>query len=309
VERQALYTALKHSYLPVDVICEQDIVEDDLLKNYDLLYVSDPQVRDDVQRKIAGWVKAGGKLWACVGAAGWNEYNQPSTVLNDVFGVGKRETRIQQGGLTWSTGPWGAAASKFNYRQVGTLKASSPLFDGDVELPAWGMKLDCTPTTAQVLGTYEDGMPAVLLNTYGKGQALLVGALVGEGYMRQHYPADKPCGKTGWAFELGTPARQLAGGLTGGIVRPVTLSLPGIYTSVMDSPQGTLVFLNNATLATEDKDFSNALRSTVTVRVPVAGKIKSVESAKLGQVKFEMKGGEAIFTLPLPNTDVILLRK
>ena len=71
-ERQDLYVTLKHDGLPVDVVCEQDIVDDDLLKQYDLLYVCDPQVRDDVQSKIADWVKAGGKLWACVGALLWD---------------------------------------------------------------------------------------------------------------------------------------------------------------------------------------------------------------------------------------------
>jgi hypothetical protein len=308
-ERQALYTALKHDYLQVDVVSEQEIVEDDILQNYDLLYLSDPQVREDVQRKIAGWVQGGGKLWASVGAANWDEYNRPSAILDEAFGVGKRDMVTQEDWLPASAASYAAASSKFGYRQVGTLKADSPLFGGEVEMPVWGAKLDCTPTTAQVIGAYEDGRPAVLLNNFGKGKALLVGALAGEAYMRQHYPDDrKNVGKDGWSFELGTPARRLAAALSGEIAQPVTLSLPGIYTSVMDSPQGTLVFLNNATLAAET-DLTGALKPTVTVRVPVTGKVASIESAKLGKLKFTVKNGEATFTLPLPNADIILLRK
>ena len=308
-ERQALYTALKHDYVQVDVVSEQEVVADDLLRNYDVLYVSDPQVRADVQRKIAEWVRGGGKLWACVGAANWDEYNQPSALLNEAFGVGKREMVMQENWLPATAASYAASASKFGYQQVGTLTADSPLFGGRIEVPAWGATLDCAPTTGQVLGTYENGKPAVLLNQYGKGQALLAGALAGEAYTRQHYPHDrKNVGKEGWSFELGAAPRRLAAALAGGITQPVTLSLPGIYTSVMDSPQGTLVFLNNATLAAET-DLAGALQPTVTVSVPVTGKVASIESARLGKLKYTLKNGVATFTLPLPNVDVILLRK
>ena len=93
-----------------------------------------------------------------------------------------------------------------------------------------------------------------------------------------------------------------------GIPRPVTLSLPGIYASVMDSPQGTLVFLNNATLCAET-DLTGAIHPTVTASVPVTGKVSSVESAELGRRDFTIKDGVLSFDLPLPNADVILLRK
>ena len=84
--------------------------------------------------------------------------------------------------------------------------------------------------------------------------------------------------------------------------------LPGIYASVMDSPQGTLVFLNNATLCAET-DMTGAIHPQVTVSVPVTGKVSSVESAKLGKRTFTITNGILSFDLPLPNADVILLRK
>ena len=320
-ERQALYTALKHSYTPVDVVTEQEIVEDDILKNYTLLYITDPQVRADAQAKIADWVHGGGRLWASIGAADWDEASQPCAILNPVFGVDKREMVTQDNWLKWAAAFYGRAVSKFAYTQVGTLRTSSDLFGPDLELPVWGAKLECTPTTAQIRGIYEDGKPAILLNRYGKGQALLIGALVGEAYMRLHYPDDgKNCGKSGWSFEQGEQAQRLANALlkSAGVQRPLSLSLPGIYTSVMDSPQGTLVFLNNATLAT-DTDFTHAQQPTVTAWVHHSG-VQSVVSAKygplkkvanpakLGPMEYAVQNGLVVFKLTLPNADVLLLK-
>ncbi|HEX9962322.1 MAG TPA: hypothetical protein VGB00_15415, partial [Pyrinomonadaceae bacterium] len=81
-ERQNLFIAMQHSYVPVEVVSEQDVAQDERLKDYSLLMVTDPQVRGDVQRKIADWVKGGGRLWASVGAMNRDESNQPSRILN-----------------------------------------------------------------------------------------------------------------------------------------------------------------------------------------------------------------------------------
>ena len=75
----------------------------------------------------------------------------------------------------------------------------------------------------------------------------------------------------------------------------------------MDSPQGTLVFLNNATLCAE-KDMTGALKPEVRVAVPVRGKVSAIESAQLGKRDFTLKQGVVSFDLPLPNADVVLLR-
>lgn len=308
-ERQALYLALKHSCLEVDLISESEVVDDGILRQYSLLYLSDPQLRAETQSMIADWVASGGRLWAEVGAASWDESNQPCALLDPVFGVARREMVVQQNWLPPAAPPGGGAVSQFAYQQVGVLKTSSDLFGPDIELPVWGARLDCTPTTAQVRGIYEDGAPAILLNRYGTGQALLVGALVGEAYQRMHYPdGAKSCGRTGWRFEFGAPALRLVGGLlkSAGIVRSLELSVPGIYSSVMDCPQGTLVFLDNATLATATAPAS-ALKPVVTVRVRDTG-VSSVESARLGKIPFIGRQGVVSFAIALPNADVILLR-
>jgi hypothetical protein len=304
-ERQNLYLTLQHSGVPVEVVSEQDIVQDDILKNYSLLYVADPQVSSAAQQKIAAWVQSGGRLWAEAGAANWDEANQPSTALDAVFGVAKRSMLVQDGGFKPASAPWSANASKYGYQQAGVMHSASPLFGGNISVPVWGAKLDCTPTTAQVIGTYDDGKPATLLNRYGQGEALLVGALTGEAYVRLHYP-DKLIKdwvpQEGWNFDLGSEARRLATGLVGAakIEPPVTLSVPGVYTSVMETPGATLVFLNNATGRPLDK---------VSVHVRDVGHVRSLRSTRSAAVPYRMDKNGLNAEIPLANTEILCIMR
>ncbi|HEX8737379.1 MAG TPA: beta-galactosidase trimerization domain-containing protein, partial [Pyrinomonadaceae bacterium] len=302
-ERQNLFIAMQHAYVPVEVVSEQDIAEDERLKDYSLLMVTDPQVRNDVQRKIADWVKGGGRLWASVGAMSRDEYNQPSRVLNDVFGVKNQTIIMQDGGIQPAAESWSPNVSKFSYKQLGTIKTDSPVFGANVEIPVWGAKLDCAPSTAQIIGAYEDGKPAVFLNRYGKGEAMLVGALVGEAYVRARYPENLIKEWTiqeGWKFESGAEARTLAAGLVNGaqIIRPVSLSVPGVYTSVMETAGATLVFLNNAT---------GRKLPQVTVRLQGLENARRVESTRRDKIDYRVEENKLVLEMPLENTDIICI--
>jgi hypothetical protein len=302
-ERQNLFIAIQHSYVPVEVVSEQDIAQDERLKEYSLLMVSDPQVSGEVQRKIADWVKGGGRLWASVGAMNWDEYNQPSRILNDVFGVKNQSVIMQDGGIQPAADSWSPNVSKFSYKQLGTIKTDSPVFGANIEIPVWGAKLDCTPSTAQIVGSYQDGKPAIFLNRYGKGEAMLVGALVGEAYVRARYPENLLKDwtiQTGWKFESGAEARSLASALVKGaqIVRPVSLSVPGVYTSVLETAEATLLFLNNAT---------GRPLPQVTVSMRGLENVRRLQSARRDKIAYRLEKGELVFEMPLENTDIICI--
>ncbi|MEO8072570.1 MAG: beta-galactosidase trimerization domain-containing protein [Acidobacteriota bacterium] len=304
-ERQNLYIAMQHAYVPVEVVSEQDILLDDRLKDYAMLMVSDPQVRGDVQEKIGEWVKNGGHLWASVGAMNWDEFNQPSRTLDKVFGVKDRKVIFQKDGIQPSKSSWTSDVSKFNYQQIDTLKTNPLFFSKAIEIPVWGAKLDSAPTTAKIIGSYKDGKPAIFLNKYGKGEAMLVGAMFGEAYINQHYPQNLL--KDGnllpdWKFDLGTETTRLATDFVerAKINRPLSLSVPGVYTSVMETPEATLVFLNNAT--------GHPL-SKVTVRLRDAGKIRLIQSTLSDKIAYQIKDNEIIFDIPLKDADIVYLKR
>lgn len=304
-ERQNIYIAMQHAYVPVEVVSEQDVLHDNRLKDYSMLMVSDPQVRGDVQEKIGEWVKNGGHLWASVGAMNWDEFNQPSKILNKVFGIKNRKVIFQKDGIKPSKNSWSNDVSKFNYKKIDTLKTNSSFFSKAVEIPVWGAKLEASPTTATVIGSYNDSKPAAFFNEYGKGEAVLIGALFGEAYINQHYPQNLI--KDGnllpnWKFESGAETSHLATDFVERtkISRPLSLSVPGVYTSVMDAPEATLVFLNNATRHPLSK---------ITVRLRDSGKIRLIKSTLSDKIDFQIKHNEVIFDLPLKDADIVHLSR
>ncbi len=304
-ERQNIYIAMQHSYVPVEVVSEQEILLDNRLKDYSVLMVSDPQVRGDVQRKIGEWVKGGGHLWASVGAMNWDEFNQPSNVLNEVFGVKDRKIIFQKDGIKPSKDSWTSDVSKFDYRQIDTLQTNSSFYSKSVEIPVYGAKLESVQTTAQVLGSYKNGRPAIFLNKHGKGEAMLVGALFGETYINQHYPKNLVKDQKllpDWNFELGAETTFLATDFIkhSGVENPLSLSVPGIYTSVMETPEAILLFLNNAT--------GHPL-SKVTIRLRDAGKFRLAQSTISDKINYRTENGEVVFDIPLKDTEIIFLSR
>lgn len=300
-ERQNISIALQHNYVPVEVVSEQEITLDDILKNYEMLIVTDPQVRGDVQEKIDEWVKNGGRLWASVGAMNRDEFNQPSRKLNKVFGIKDSKTIFQKDGLKLSKDFWSGDVSKFNFQKMEMLKTNSEFFAQSIEIPVRGLKLDATPTTAKVIASYGDGKPAAFLNKYGKGEAMLIGALVGEAYINEHYPPN--LFKDGvlqpeWNFNLGSETAKLATEFIerAKIVRPLSLSVAGVYTSIMETPEATLVFFNNA---------SGRPLSNVTVRLKNAGKISSIKSTNSDKIQYKTEADELIFDIPLKDAEIV----
>ncbi len=292
-ERQNVFAALQHANVPVEVVSEQEVLEGGL-KNYTLLYMVDSNVRRDVQQKIASWVQDGGKLWACVGAANLDEYNQPCDVLDRAFGAKERSMTTQPKWLDFSSALFGPAVSKFAYTKLGDISADPG--GGKASVAVWGAKLQCTPAGAKVVGTYEDGKPAVLQNAAGKGEATLVGALAGEAYVRQHYPTDVTIGPN-WEFELGVDARRFVTDAVAkaGIQPPVILSVPGVYSSVMDGPNVTLVILNNATGKPLEK---------LSVRLRGGGKVKALKSTRSDAIVSRQEGEDVVFDAALKDTEI-----
>lgn len=304
-ERQQLYIALQHSGIAVDVVSEGDIVEEGSLANYALLYVADPQVRADVQKRIAAWVKDGGTLWVQAGGIGWDEYGRPSAILKELLGVRRLEARFQPD-LSWARPFYSPATQRIAYNPHGWIKATRTKPEGKAaalalpqDVRVWGARVEVEPADCQVLARYDDGGPAVLLNHYGQGKATLVGGLVGEAYAREHWPLDVEPEKQ--TFQAGEAQRSLVRyPLTLAGVRPaLTLSVPGLYSAVLDAPEATLVCLVNA---------SKRSVTELSVQIEAPGRVSRVTSLKGGNLKHRMEEQRLVMELPLVDTDIIFMR-
>ena len=67
--KKAIYLALRHLQLPVDVVVEDDALSGALTRlNYTALYITEAHVTDAAGAAIAEWVKEGGTVFATAGA-------------------------------------------------------------------------------------------------------------------------------------------------------------------------------------------------------------------------------------------------
>ena len=89
--KRALYIALRHQHLSVDVINEADVSakpgKPAVLGRYKTLYIADPHVSSAATEAIAAWVSRGGTLYATASAGMYDEANAVNTAMMGLLGL------------------------------------------------------------------------------------------------------------------------------------------------------------------------------------------------------------------------------
>ena len=142
--------------LQLDFIDEDSLTAEGL-KPFKALIVTEPDVPVEGQVALAAWVQAGGHLMTTAGAAAYDRYHRPSTVLSTVTGfVEAPHERLM---VQWS------ALLKVAAAGVGELGAFG----------AFGVRSNLTSFHAhgfQQLAAFADGSAAIARNgAVGKGSA------------------------------------------------------------------------------------------------------------------------------------------
>lgn len=167
---RGVYYALSERQIAVDFLCAEQITQG-ALNGYEMLYLPFSYAMDrDVQRSVAAFVERGGRLWADAPCA-WKQtngemYEQSPDLLSTVFGAAVTEYCSDENALLAS--PDGAVGAH--------------LCMADFEL--------CGAKTAAVYqNTWLQGAPAVTRNSYGMGEAVLIGTAASLGYAETENPA------------------------------------------------------------------------------------------------------------------------
>ncbi|MCH8829464.1 MAG: beta-galactosidase trimerization domain-containing protein, partial [Planctomycetes bacterium] len=168
--KRALYTAIRHQQVPLDVVVEADAL-DGTLKQYKVLYLTDAHVSTAAAKKIAAWVQAGGKLIATAGAGMFDEYNRPNKIMRGLMGVD--QTRLEMP----------------DNRQIRFIKQDLPFAKpiAQVEFgkpkkkesmgPVYGVRSHFKLNGARSVKNFSDGTPAIAVNKRGRGVTLYCGFL------------------------------------------------------------------------------------------------------------------------------------
>ena len=301
LERRATYLSLVHQHYLVDMLTEQDVAAG-RLKDYDVLYVTDPCITATAAAAIEGWVRSGGYLYGSCAAGSRNEFNEPVPGLAPAFGICPEvKTEIQAGEYRVR-----GALNSMQYMDVVRVKETD-MMGPAIQFGVVGVKVYFAPSSAKVVGAFGDGtLPAVAMATFGRGRSVYLAACPGVSYLKaakfvpdglkEKYPATE---------------RQLISALARarGAARLVELSHPVVEAGVYDAQKGTALVLAN---------FTYKPIADLTVRLPLVRMVKSIRSVENGALKFSVEhapevlreagfGSVAVFTTKLGLNDIILL--
>jgi beta-galactosidase len=269
VERDSwmgMYRALFPENVPIDYVHADDIAENGI-SGYKLLYVPYPiMMSEGTARAIMRFIQEGG----CVAAearTAWNDARGYATAtipgfgLDKIFGV--REivvTPVQRTALI-----------------VKSKNAAIPLLQPEARLPGFiyqeALEVE---GPGQVLAAFEDGSPAIVASTHGKGKTVYVGSYLSLAYERTR----------------DVQLRRFFQGLLdwAGVERPVSAS-PGVEVRYLEGPGYTLDFILN--------DGEKDLPAEVRLRPPFP--TPSVRNLVTGEaVSYRQEGSRLVLTKTLP---------
>src|SRR5690606_17974524 len=85
-----VYLALQHANIPADFV-EEDDLSPEGLKNYRVVYVTEPDVPVEHQRGLLAWVRNGGVLVTVSGAATHDRYHESCSLLYEAAGFSEKQ--------------------------------------------------------------------------------------------------------------------------------------------------------------------------------------------------------------------------
>ena len=300
--KRALYIALRHQQLPLDVVVEEDALAGKL-NHLRVLYLTDPHVSRKAAEAIVRWVEQGGRLVLTATAGWYDEYNQPNPILTKLAGYRPGNVNAPADQAVWLIKqdlPFAAALDTVRLQQD----------DATRECEVISLKAGLKPTSADVLATFADGTPAVLKQSAGKGSVHTFAFLPGLSYFRPaipRRPVDRGSTDDAMAHLIPTDfdplARQLIGLTAEGIERPVECSEPLVASSVIESPHGLAVPLVNWSAGP-------VTGLKVVIRGPLPpGAAGNVQLASGGKVTAATVGKSLELTLDLDVADALILRR
>jgi len=280
LERRCTYLSLVHDQYLVDLIPEAD-VERGRLQDYDALYTCDPCITTAAMQKIREWVKAGGRLYASCAAGSRNEFGEEVRGLADVFGMHPGQAVELQPG---------------RYRVRGALNRI-PHLDRLANFGVIGMKATVKAADGKTVDRFDDGTPAVIENSFGKGFVRYIATTPGVSYAKDARFVPKEL-KEQWpqahrAF-INAPAREA------GVSRPVCMSHPVVEAGLYIHGNAAAIVLANFTYQPIDE---------LQLTVPLPFRPRQVLSGESGHVQFTMEGTSVTARLPLGISDIVIFRE
>jgi len=249
------------------------------LTAYKVVYVTEPNIPVEFQKRLLEWVRGGGTLVTVTGAGAYDRYDDPCNVLAD--GVGLAETPRER---MFIAAPDALQESGQGVAPQGRFVVFGPR-GAFANIPKEG-----------ILARFDDGAPAVVERRVGLGRVVHFTWMPGLSYFKSSTAVKDrlPVGFSETLREMILhPVR------TAGVAPPVQPDRALVEAPLLLSPKGAAVTLLNWT-------GESLPQVTVAAHLPFAA--QSVESVKRGKLPFQRTTQGVSFTLPLDAADIVLLR-
>jgi hypothetical protein len=176
--QEAIWESLLESHLPVDMTWLETMTKDKLAR-YKVAILSDgTSLRKEEVDLVRDWVKEGGILIATGGTTIHDQWDRPLTkyALADVFGVDYVKTQIDNPEEAYRYIERDVKPDKgienIEIKDKDYLKYTEGTDKAEYEK---GSGFDAVKvTTGKVIGTWQDGTPAAVENSYGKGRCIFL---------------------------------------------------------------------------------------------------------------------------------------
>lgn len=174
-ERKALWLALRHAHVPVDLLTDEDATSR-IPSRFKVLYVVGNEILGQAVKPLRRWVEAGGTLVAIGGGGVLNQYREKQSAVLDLYGLSDQTVEPGKRSLRPAND-----LPKMESVDLLTFDAAH----GGLQLPAFCGVRRLTPAAGTpVVATFRDGTPAAIDRKVGKGRVLVIGALPGLAYLQ-----------------------------------------------------------------------------------------------------------------------------
>ncbi|MFP6901274.1 MAG: hypothetical protein VCA36_10045, partial [Opitutales bacterium] len=296
-DHQLIYLGLRQAQYDVDLITEEDVVEDNILQRYKVVYFAGEWINQRAVPKLDAWVRGGGILYASTGLGHLNQYNEKEASFHKLLGV-------------TTSAP---TKNLYHHRPLLELPLADPIArthpdDLPLEAIAFQQKLRPSAPETRVLARWSDGSGAVTERSLGRGKVFAVGTAIGASFWKT---ALKPLPwARGGRVNLYNPVdfdpsawRILNLGVDAALLRrQVECSRTGVESWLLDNKVGTLLTLVNWT---NEKRLDSL---EVRVRLPAKpAKVFSVTNQR--PLPFEYADKTLRLTTTLEAADFIMVMK
>jgi hypothetical protein len=262
-EKRMVHAVLARHQIPVDLLPEEEAAA--RLRNYRVLYVTDPHVAREARAAIAAWVRQGGVLFTTAGAALRDEANQPADLLGKLtesaLRVEETNPRVPADFAEWDS-TW---AGLRGVEQLDTATWS----DAGFSVPVMARRERLTTTNGTTLACYKDGSAAAVQLPVGRGQLIRIGTSLAAALAKTADPAWRD-GTFQRAWDERIAGVYLLPLALAQVPRPLHVSRPGVDATYYEMTDAACVLL--ADYASSDKNlvdveptFSRAFASAKTL--------------------------------------------